>query len=161
MKTICPVCNKEFELKQSEYNRGRRCCCKSCAAKYREMNKRKNSKAELEELADFVNDESRWQKLKNDEFVQLYRTELHSLENTLQSKIWEIENNLDEKYEKITRPKVIRKVNDYGNADINRLIRKLSDRVKELEKENKYLKSQLESERTAREYDGAVFNGCV
>lgn len=161
MKTICPVCNKEFELKQSEYNRGRRCCCKSCAAKYREMNKRKNSKAELEELADFVNDESRWQKLKNDEFVQLYRTELHSLENTLQSKIWEIENNLDEKYEKITRPKVIRKVNDYGNADINRLIRKLSDRVKELEKENKYLKSRLESERREREYDGAVFNGCV
>lgn len=161
MKTICPVCNKEFELKQSEYNRGRRCCCKSCAAKYREMNKRKNSKAELEELADFDNDESRWQKLKNDEFVQLYRTELHSLENTLQSKIWEIENNLDEKYEKITRPKVIRKVNDYGNADINRLIRKLSDRVKELEKENKYLKSQLKSERTTREYDGAVFNGCV
>lgn len=161
MKTICPVCNKEFELKQSEYNRGRRCCCKSCAAKYREMNKRKNSKAELEELADFDNDESRWQKLKNDEFVQLYRTELHSLENTLQSKIWEIENNLDEKYEKITRPKVIRKVNDYGNADINRLIRKLSDRVKELEKENKYLKSQLKSERTAREYDGVVFNGCV
>lgn len=162
MKVICPVCNKEFELKQSEYNRGRRCCCKSCAAKYREMNKKRNIKAELDELNDIAdNDESRWQKLKNDEFVQLYRSELHNLESILESKILDIEYNLDEKYEKITRPRVIQKVNDYGNADINGLIRNLSARVKELEKENKYLKSQLKSERTAKDWDNAVFNGCV
>lgn len=166
MKTTCPICHKEFELKQSEYNRGRRCCCKSCAAKYREINKRNmnkkiNSKKEIEELANFDNDESRWQKLKNDEFVQLYRSELHNLESILKSKILDIEYNLEEKYEKITRPKIIRNVNDYGNADINGLIRKLSNRVKELEKENKYLKSQLDSERTAKDWDNAVFNGGI
>lgn len=125
------------------------------------MNKKINSKKEIEELANFDNDESRWQKLKNDEFVQLYRSELHNLESILKSKILDIEYNLDEKYEKITRPKIIRNVNDYGNADINGLIRKLSNRVKELEKENKYLKSQLDSERTAKDWDNAVFNGGV
>lgn len=114
---------------------------------------------ELDNVTD--NYESRWQKLKNDEFVQLYRTELHELENIFQSKLFEIEDKLDEKYEKITRPKIIRNVNDYGNADINSLIRKLSKRVKELERENNYIKSQLNSERTDKEWEGAVFNGCI
>lgn len=123
---------------------------------------KRNIKKELDELDDVTdNYASRWQKLKNDEFVQLYRTELHELENIFQSKLFEIEDKLDEKYEKITRPKVIRNVNDYGNADVNGLIRKLSNQVKKLEKENKDLKSRLESEETAREWEGAVFNGCI
>lgn len=123
---------------------------------------KRNIKKKLDELDNVTdNYESRWQKLKNDEFVQLYRTELHELENIFQSKLFEIEDKLDEKYEKITRPKIIRNVNDYGNADINSLIRKLSKRVKELERENNYIKSQLNSERTDKEWEGAVFNGCI
>lgn len=123
---------------------------------------KRSIKKELDELDDVTNNyESRWQKLKNDEFVQLYRTELHELESIFESKLFEIKDKLDEKYEKITRPKVIRNVNDYGNADVNGLIRKLSNQVKKLEKENKDLKSRLESERTAREWEGAVFNGCI
>lgn len=108
MKTICPVCNREFELKQSEYNRGRRCCCKSCAGKYREINKRNMNK--------IIN----------------FKTEFRELANI------------------------------YGdNVDINSLIRKLSNHIKELEKENKDLKSRLHTERIAKDWDNAVFNGCV
>lgn len=61
------------------------------------------------------------------------------------------------------RPKIIYNINDYGNVDVNGLIKKLSNRIKELEEENKYLKSQLDWEKNARryDYDDVVFNGCV
>lgn len=52
--------------------------------------------------------------------------------------------------------------NDYGdNVDINSLIRKLSNRIKELEKENKDLKSRLHTGRITKDWDNAVFNGCI
>lgn len=126
------------------------------------MNKNRNIKEELNELDDFVdNYEAEQQRLNNDKFVQLYRSELHNLKNIIESKILDIEYKLEDNYTNITKPKIINNVNDYGNADINALIKKLSNRIKELEKENKYLKSRLHTERTAKDWDNAVFNGGV
>lgn len=126
------------------------------------MNKNRNIKEELNELDDFVdNYEAERQRLDNDKFVQLYRSELHNLKNIIESKILDIEYKLEDNYTNITKLKIINNVNDYGNADINALIKKLSNRVKELEKENKDLKSRLHTERIAKDWDNAVFNGGV
>lgn len=126
------------------------------------MSKNRNIKEELNELDDFVdNYEAERQRLDNDKFIQLYRSELHNLKNIIESKILDIEYKLEDNYTNINKPKIINNVNDYGNADVNGLIRKLSNRVKELERENKNLKSQLNSERTAKDWNNAVFNGGV